>query len=59
MTSESISGTAESIRFRHQGSTDGDMSLPGGDPTDAAEVNAEIPGEPGAEDECVIEEVLL
>lgn len=36
MTSESISGTAESIRFRSQGSTD-DGSLPHGDAVNAVE----------------------
>ena len=35
------------------------MPLPGGDPTNAVEVNGEAPGEPVAEDERVIEEVLL
>ena len=59
MTSESITGTAESIRFRSQGSTDGGVSLPGGDPTNATEVNVEAPGEPSAGNENAIEEVPL
>ena len=59
MTSESISGITESIRFRNHGSTDGGWSLPDGDPTDATEVNVEAPGEPSAGNENAIEEVLL
>ena len=59
MTSESISGITESIRFRSNGSTDGGGSLPDGDPTDATEVNVEAPGEPSAGNENVIEEVRL
>ena len=59
MTSESISGTAESIRFRSQGSTDDDESLPDGDPMNATEVNREAVGEYVAVDENGIEEVPL
>ena len=59
ITSESISGTAESIRFRSQGSTDGDGSLPDGDRVNATEVNSEAAGEHVAVDENVIEEVPL
>ena len=59
MTSESISGTAESIRFRIQGSMDGDGSLPDGDPVNATEVNNEATGEHVAVDENAIEEVPL
>ena len=59
ITSESISGTAESIRFRSQGSTDGDGSLPDGDPMNVTEVNSEAAGEHVAVDENTIEEVLL
>lgn len=59
MTSESISGAAESIRFRSQGSTDGDESLPDWNPMDSTEVNGEAPGEPSAVDENTIEEVPL
>ena len=59
ITSESISGTAESIRFRSQGSTDGDGSLPNGDPVNATEVNSEAAGERVAVDENAIEEVSL
>ena len=59
ITNESISGTAESIRFRSQGSTDGDGSLPDGDPVYATEVNSEAAGEHVAVDENVIEEVPL
>ena len=57
MTNESISGTAESVRFRSQGSTDGGGSLPNGDPVNAAEVNREAAGERIAVDENAIEEV--
>ena len=49
MTTESISGTAESI----------DGPLPDGDPTNATEVITEAPGEPSARNEDVIEEVPL
>ena len=59
ITSELISGTAESIRFRSQGSTDGDGSLPDGDRVNATEVNSEAAGEHVAVDENVIEEVPL
>ena len=59
MTSESISGTAESILFRSQGSTDGDGSLPGEDPVNAMEVNSEAAGEHIAIDENAIGEVPL
>ena len=59
MTSELISGTAESIRFRSQASTDGDGSLPDGDPLSSTEWNGEAAGEPGTGDENAIEEVSL
>ena len=59
ITGESISGTAESIRFRSQGSTDGDGSLPDGDLVNATEVNSEAAGEHVAVDENAIEEVPL
>ena len=59
MRSESTSGTAESIHFRSQGSTNGSGSLPDVDLANAAEVNAEAPGEPGVGDEYAIEEVPL
>ena len=59
MTSESISGTTESICFRSQGSTDGDGSLPDGGPVNATEVNSEAAGEHVAVDENVVEEVPL
>ena len=59
MTNESISGTAESIRFRSQGSTDGGGSLPDGDPVNATEGNSEPAGEHVAVDENAIEEVPL
>ena len=59
MTKESISGTAESIHFRSQESTDGDGSHHDGDPSNAMEGNGEAPGEPGAEDAFAIEEVPL
>ena len=57
MTSESISGIAESIRFRSQVSTDGGGSIPNGGPTNVTEVDVEAPGEPGAGNVCAIEEV--
>ena len=57
--SESSSRTAESIYFRSQWSTDGGGSLPGGDPTNATEVNVEAPGGPGAGNEYAIGEVPL
>ena len=59
MTSESISGTAESIRFRGQGSTDGGGSLPGGDAVNATEVNSEAAREHVAVNENAIEEVPI
>ena len=59
MTSKSISGIAESIRFRGQGSTDGGGSLPDGDPINAMEVNGEAPGELDIGDKNAIEEVPL
>ena len=59
VTSESISETAESIRFRSQGSTDSDGSLPDGDPVNAMEVNSEAAGEHVAVDKNAIEEVPL
>ena len=59
MTSELISGTAESIRFRSQASTDGDGSLPDGDPLSSTEWNGEAAGEPGTGDENAIEEAPL
>ena len=59
MTSESIAGTAESIRFRSQGSADADGSLPNGDHVNATEVDSEAAGEHVAVDENAIEEVPL
>ena len=56
LMSEPISGTAGSIHFRSQGSTDGDGSLPGNDTCDAMEVNGE---ELIVDDENAIEEVPL
>ena len=58
MTSEALSGTAESIHFRSQGSTDGDGSLPNGDLVNET-VNSEVAGEHVAVDEYAIEEVPL
>ena len=57
ITSESISGTTGSIRFRSQGSTDGGGSLPPGDPASATEVDGETTREIIAGDENAIEEV--
>ena len=54
MTSESMSGTAESIRFRSQGSTDGDGSLTYQGPVDSTEINGEALGEPVGRDENAI-----
>jgi hypothetical protein len=59
LTSESIFGIAESLRFRNQGTADGGGSLPDEDPTNLLEVNAEVPGGLGAQDESAIEEVPL
>jgi hypothetical protein len=59
VTSESISGSFESMQFRSEGSMNGDGSLLDGDPTNATEVNGEGPGELGARDENAIEEVPL
>lgn len=58
MTSGSIIGFSESIRFNSQGTTDDDASLHGGDHANAVKVNDVVPGEPGARDENTIEEVL-
>ena len=55
ITSESISGTAESIRFRSQAPTDGDGSLLDGDPVNAMEANSELAGEHVTVDENAIE----
>ena len=60
MTSESISGTVESIHFRSQRSGDDDGSLPAnGEPVDPVEVNSEAPDELVTGDEYAIEEVPL
>ena len=60
LTSDSISGSVDSIRFRSQGSTDGDESLaPDVDLANTAEVDGEAPSGPGAETGDVIEGVLL
>jgi hypothetical protein len=59
VTSDSISGSLESMRFRSQGSTDGDGTFPDEDPTNATEVNGKALGELSAKDENVIEEVPL
>ena len=59
ITSESISGAAESIRFRSQRSTDDDGSIPDSGTTNAMEANGETTGERVAGDENAIEEVPL
>lgn len=60
MTSETISGTIESIHFRSQRSGDDDGSLPtNGEPVDSVEVNYETPGELVTGDKYAIEEVPL
>ena len=60
LTSDSISGSVDSFRFRSQGSTDGDESLaPDVDLANTAEVDGEAPSGPGAETGDVIEGVLL
>ena len=48
MTSDAISETAESIRFRSQATTDGSGTLPDGHLTRSMEANGNTPGEPGA-----------
>ena len=57
MTTESLSGTDESIRFRSQGSTDGDGALSDRGPANAT--NVEAPGERSAGNEDAIEEIPL
>ena len=59
LTTDSISGTIGSMRFRSQGSTDGDGSLPDGDPTDSMEIYSGSAREPGTGDGSSIEEVPL
>ena len=59
LTSDTISGTIGSIRFRSQVTTDGDESLPGGDPVRSVEVDGEAPSELGARSEDVIQEAPL
>ena len=59
ITSETISGTAGSIRFRSRGSTNGDGTLAYGDCTDTTEVNDETVGEIVTWDENAIEELPL
>ena len=59
LTSETISGTAGSIRFRSRGSTNGDGTLAYGDCTDTTEVNDETVGEIVTWDENAIEELPL
>ena len=59
MTSESISGAAESIRFRSQGSTDDDGTSTDGDTMHSTEENGEAPGELITGGENAIEEVSL
>ena len=58
MTSESLSGTIDSIRFKSQGTTD-EGSLLDEDPVNSMELNDETPGEPDARAKDAIEEVLL
>ena len=58
MTSESISGSAGSVRFQG-GETDTDGSHEYGGPTNMTEVNVEAPGDPGAGDKNIIKEVPL
>jgi len=59
LTSDTISGTTGSIRFRSQVTTVGDGSLPDGDPMGSAEMKDEAPSELGARSEDVIQEVPL
>ena len=59
LTSQSISGTAESLRFKSQGSMDSDGSLSDGEPMNSMEVNGEAPGELHNGDESAVEEVPL
>jgi hypothetical protein len=59
LTSESISGSLESIQFRSQGSGNIDGSLPDGAPASAMGLNGEAPGELSARDEDAIEVLPL
>ena len=59
MTSESISGVTESIRFRSRGTSDGDGSLPDGESMNSTGMDGEDPTDPGAGDENGIEEIPL
>lgn len=56
MTSNSISGAVDSIRFRGQATVDSDGSYVDGDPVSSAEVNGDAPGELGAGAEYAIDE---
>lgn len=57
MTADTISGTANSIHFRTQGTTDDNGPLPDGDHMDSMEVGGEAPSELGAMSKDAIEEV--
>ena len=59
MTSESISGVTESIRFRSRGTSDGDGSLPDGESMNSTGMDGEALSGPGTGDENGIEEVPL
>lgn len=59
LTSDTITGSIGSIRFRSQATTDGDGSVPDGDLVTSVEVNGEAPGELGARAEDAIHEVPL
>ena len=53
------SGNIGSIQFRSQGTTNGDESLPGGDPTISTQTNDGAPDEFGKGAEDIVEEVSL
>ena len=59
MTSESISGSAGSVRFKSEGSTDVEGVFLRGGYTNTMGANGEAPVEPGAGGDNVIEEVPL
>ena len=57
MTSDSISGSVESMHFRSQGTTDGDETIPDRDSMVLVGANVEVPSEIGARAEDAIGEV--
>ena len=59
LTSDTISGTIGSIRFRSQVTADGDESFSDGDPRKSVEVDGEAPSGLGARSEDAIQEAPL